>query len=219
MLQRSAIDRAARYHWLAARRGERDVDLVVEQVARDVDHHWPSAPGVSDPERFEDELGDALRAWHTESALGHWLEQDVLVNLLEGVAPQVLGGRQPGEDHHWCVGQLCLSQPQDHIGRAWARLSTDEHPWCLGDAPISVSHVHATILVPHADVSKIFGIVEGVVDLERARAHQPENRGYPGSAQRFHGCDTATHFCPSHLPSRWTPRPAVLEALSACGPL
>src|SRR5215831_18215475 len=90
VLQRSAIDRAARHHWLAARRGERDVDLVVEQVARNVDHHWPPTPGVSDPECFEDELGDALRARYAESALGHWLEQDVLVNLLEGVTPQVL---------------------------------------------------------------------------------------------------------------------------------
>src|SRR4029450_3220429 len=53
VLQRGAIDRTARHHWLAARRGERDVDLVVEQVARNVDHHWPPTPGVSDSERFE----------------------------------------------------------------------------------------------------------------------------------------------------------------------
>src|SRR4029450_13564775 len=109
VLQRGAIDRTARHHWLAARRGERDVDLVVEQVARNVDHHWPPTPGVSDSERFEDELGDELRARYAESALGYWLGQGVLVNLLEGVAPQVLGGRQPGEDHHWRIRQLCLS--------------------------------------------------------------------------------------------------------------
>jgi hypothetical protein len=111
VLQHGAIDRAARYHRLAARCRERDVDLVVEQVARDVDHHWPPRPGVGDPKRFEDELGDALRAWHAEGALGHRLEQDVLVNLLEGVAPQVLGGRQPGEDHHRRICQLRLGQP------------------------------------------------------------------------------------------------------------
>ena len=136
----------------------------------------------------------------------------MLVNLLEGVTPQVLGSRQPGEDHHRCIRQFCLGQPQNHVGRARACLPTDEHPWRLGDTPIGVGHVHAAVLVPHADVSKIFGVIKGVVDFKRARAHQPEDRGHSCSAQRFHGCDTATHFCHNHLPSGWAHHPAILPS-------
>ena len=218
VLQRGAIDRAARHHRLAARRGERDVDLVVEQVTRDVDHHRPPAPGVGDPERFEDELGDALRAWHAEGALGHRLKQDVLVNLLERVAPEVLGGRQPGDDHHRRIRQLRLSQPQDHVGRARARLPTDEDPWRLRDAPIGVGHVHATVFVPHADVGEVCGVVERIVDFKRARAHQPEDRCHPDSAQRFHGCDTAPHFGHGYFPSACAHHPGrTLLRLTAPG--
>src|SRR5262249_47451258 len=166
----------------------------------DVYHHRSPAPGVGDPKRFEDELGDALWAWHTEGALSHWLEQDMLVNLLERVTPEVLGAWQPGEDHHWRIRQLRLGQTQDHVGRAWTRLPANEHPWRLGDAPIGIGHVRAAVLVPHTDVGEVFGVVERVVDLERTRAHQPEDRAHPGSAQRFHGCDPAPHSWHSALP-------------------
>jgi hypothetical protein len=223
VLQRGTIDRAARHDRLAARRGERDVDLVVEQVTRDVDHHRSPAPGIGDPEGFEDELGDALRAWHAEGAFGHRLKQNVLVNLLERVAPEVLGGRQPGDHHHWRIRELRLGQPQDHVGRARARLTTEEYSWRLRHPSIGIGHVHAAVFVPHADVGEVCGVVERIVNLERARAHQPEDRAHADRAQRFHGCNTAPHFGHSDSPLDVfiTPAspPLLQRPVPTCGPL
>src|SRR5688572_31136700 len=49
----------------------------------------------------------------------------------------------------------------------------------------SVGHVHAAVLVPHADVEHVLGVVERVVDLQRARAHQAEDPAHSRRAQRL----------------------------------
>src|SRR5262249_42253225 len=185
------------------RGGECDVDLVIEQVTWDIDHYRPAAPSVGNPEGFENELGDALRAWHTEGALGYRLEQGVLGNLLEGVTPQGVSARQPEEAPPGRIRRFRRRQPQDLVGCARPRLPTDEHPRRLRDPPIGVGHVHAAVLVPHTDIGDVCGVVERVVDLECARAHQSEDRRHPYSAQCFYGCDPAPHCWHGVLSPLW----------------
>src|SRR5919198_1209595 len=74
-----------------------------------------------------------------------------------------------------------------------------------GDASIGVGHVHAAVFVPHADIGDVGGVVERIVDFERARAHQPEDGGHADHTQCFHGCDTAPHYGHSSLPMCLSP--------------
>ena len=194
-LERRALDRAGRDFRLPPARRDRDVHLVIEQVARDLDHHRAAPPGVRHAERLQQELGHALGTRHRHHPLRHRQEHRVLVDLLKGVFPQVGGGRQPGNHHDRGIRQLRRGQPQHHVGDARPRLPADEQPGRLRHAPVGVRHVHAAVLVPRADVEHVLRVVERVVDLERARAHQPEDPAHPRRAQRLHRGDAAFHLC------------------------
>ena len=174
------------------------IDVVVEQIARNVHHHRTAAAGVGDAEGFEDEFRNAFRTRHRHHPLGHRQEQRVLINLLERVAAEMFGGCQTGDRHHRRIGKLCLRQPQHHVCRAWPGLTADEHTRRLRHPPVGVGHVHAAVFVAHADVFNVFRIVQRVIHFKRARPHQAEHLGHTGGAQRLDGSNTAAHFFCAH---------------------
>jgi hypothetical protein len=148
--------------------------LVVQDVPGNLDEDRSPPAGHGGAQRRSQQLGNAFGLVNLDRELGHGPEHPEQVEFLERVLLVVLERDTADEDDDRRMGHVCCGDPGEQVRRPGSARD-QAHARRVRHTAEPVRHEGGGLFVAHVDVLDARVVVERVEDIEKGRAHDPED--------------------------------------------